>query len=94
MTGQCSILAAQRGRGVVRQRRGDRRTGDRLAQGVARAVDRGRDQQQGRTRELAAAGKELGLAEKVSWLSTGGGAALERLEGKDLPGVSVIPAAP
>jgi len=37
---------------------------------------------------------ELGLADNVSWLSTGGGAALELLEGKDLPGVSVIPAAP
>ena len=34
---------------------------------------------------------ELGLEEDVSWLSTGGGAALELLEGKDLPGVSVIP---
>jgi phosphoglycerate kinase len=36
---------------------------------------------------------ELGLEGQVSWLSTGGGAALELLEGKDLPGVSVIPEA-
>ena len=36
---------------------------------------------------------ELGLAGQVSWLSTGGGAALELLEGKELPGVRVIPAA-
>jgi phosphoglycerate kinase len=36
---------------------------------------------------------ELDLTDQVSWVSTGGGAALELLEGKDLPGVSVIPAA-
>lgn len=34
---------------------------------------------------------ELGLLDRVSWASTGGGAALELLEGKELPGVAVIP---
>jgi phosphoglycerate kinase len=36
---------------------------------------------------------ELGLQDRVSWLSTGGGAALELLAGKNLPGVAAIPEA-
>jgi len=44
--------------------------------------------------DSARALQELGLADRVSWLSTGGGAALELLEGKELPGVAVIPSAP
>jgi phosphoglycerate kinase len=64
---------------------GTRAVADAVARADAYSVVGGADS--------ARALKELGLAEHVSWVSTGGGAALELLEGKELPGVAAIPAA-